>query len=410
MTADDLTAPLIRRPKKRRKINLPVSAIIAGTLALFFVVFVLWAIVADDRFGGEPMAVVSADIHVASKPPGMSGAPPPSAEPQTALNQSAQNHDAAAAAPPSGQGSPAAQGNTTTITIIDGKTGEHHDVVVPGPANRVVPTEVPAVDPKFVEMTPHGPVPRVAADGTRPADAFARPVQPLPGKPDAPRIALIIGGLGVSANATADAIAKLPEEVTLGFVPYGADVAAFATRARTAGHEILLQVPMEPFDYPDNDPGPQTLLTTLTPQQNIDRLYTVMGKIQGYVGMTNTMGARFTASEESFSPILRETAKRGLIFVDDGSNPRSTAGRIAGAGNLPLVHADVVLDAVPTPAEIDRALDRLEMAARERSFAVGVSSALPVSIEHIAAWAKAAESRGLLLVPVTAVAAKGKQI
>ncbi len=71
--------------------------------------------------------------------------------------------------------------------------------MVPGPANRVVPTEVPAVDPKFVEMTPHGPVPRVAADGTRPADAFARPVQPLPGKPDAPRIALIIGGLGVSA-------------------------------------------------------------------------------------------------------------------------------------------------------------------------------------------------------------------
>ncbi len=198
-------------------------------------------------------------------------------------------------------------------------------------------------------MTPHGPVPRIAADGTRPADAFARPVQPLPGKPDAPRIALIIGGLGVSDTATADAIAKLPEAVTLGFVPYGAEVAALATRARTAGHEILLQVPMEPFDYPDNDPGPQTLLTTLTPQQNIDRLYTVMGKIQGYVGMTNTMGARFTASEESFSPILRETAKRGLIFVDDGSNPRSAAGRIAGANNLPFVHADVVLDAVPTP-------------------------------------------------------------
>jgi polysaccharide deacetylase 2 family uncharacterized protein YibQ len=167
---------------------------------------------------------------------------------------------------------------------------------------------------------------------------------------------------------------------------------------------------MEPFDYPDNDPGPQTLLTTLTPQQNIDRLYTVMGKIQGYVGMTNTMGARFTASEESFSPILRETGKRGLIFVDDGSNPRSAAGRIAGANNLPFVHADVVIDAVPTPTEIDRALDRLEMAARERSFAVGIASALPVAIEHIAAWAKAAESRGLLLVPVSAVAAKGKQI
>jgi hypothetical protein len=165
---------------------------------------------------------------------------------------------------------------------------------------------------------------------------------------------------------------------------------------------------MEPFDYPDNDPGPQTLLTTLTPQQNVDRLYTVMGKIQGYVGMTNTMGARFTASEDALSPILRETAKRGLIYVDDGANPRSAAGRIAGAGNLPFIRTDVVLDAVPTAKEIDRALDRLEMTARQHSVAVGMASAVPVSIDHLAAWAKAAESRGLLLVPISAIAAKGK--
>ncbi len=407
MTADDLTAPLSRRPKKRSKINVPTTQIIVGALALFLTIFVLWAIIADDPFGGEPVAVVTADMHVVTvKQPAM----PASAPSQAQSQQAAQGPDAAPAGQAQGQGSAGAQGNTTTITIIDGKTGEHHDVVVPGPANRMVAAEIPAVDPKFIENTPHGPVPRIAADGTRPADAFARPVRPLPGKPDAPRIALIIGGLGVSASATADAIAKLPEAVTLGFVPYGSDVGALATRARMSGHEILLQVPMEPFDYPDNDPGPQTLLTTLTPQQNIDRLYTVMGKIQGYVGMTNTMGARFTASEDAFSPILHETAKRGLIYVDDGANPRSAAGRIAGAGSLPFVHADVVLDAVPTAKEIDRALDKLEMAARERSFAVGVSSALPVAIEHIAAWAKSAESRGLLLVPVSAVAAKGKQI
>jgi uncharacterized protein len=400
MTADDLTAPLSRRPKRRSKLQVPITPVIAGVLALFLAVFVLWAFVADDPFGGEPVAVVRADTHVAAKPPEMpSTAPPPSAQPP----QQPQN----AAAPPaqsSANGQP-----TTTITIIDGKTGEHHEVVVPGPAGHAAPSGVPAVDPKFIEMTPRGPVPRIAADGTRPADAFARPVQPLPGKPDAPRVALIVGGLGVSANTTADAIAKLPEAVTLGFVPYGGDVAALATRGRTAGHEILLQVPMEPFDYPDNDPGPQTLLTTLTAQQNIDRLYTVMGKIQGYVGMANTMGARFTASEDSLSPILREAAKRGLIYVDDGANPRSAAARIAGAGNLPFIRTDVALDAVPTPKEIDRALDRLEMTAREHGFAVGMASALPVSIDHLAAWAKASESRGLLLVPISAIAAKGKR-
>jgi polysaccharide deacetylase 2 family uncharacterized protein YibQ len=299
---------------------------------------------------------------------------------------------------------------TKTITIIDGKTGERKEVELPAAANDAAAApEASPLDQKLLEMSAHGAIPKIAADGVRPADAFAQPVKALPGKPDAPRIAIIVSGLGVSASATADAIAKLPGAVTLGFMPYGSDVAALAGRARARGHEVLLQVPMEPFDYPDNDPGPQTLLTSLTPQQNIDRLYWLMSRLQGYVGIAGAMGARFTASEPSFSPVLREAAKRGLIFVDDGANPRSLAGRIAGANNLPFAKADVTIDAVPTASEIDHALGRLEMAARERSIAVGISSGLPVSIDHIAKWAKDLAGRGVQLVPITAVALKPKQ-
>ena len=163
-------------------------------------------------------------------------------------------------------------------------------MVIPAPGNGAAPSGGAAIDQKFVEMTPHGLVPKIAADGVRPADAFAQPVKALPGKPDAPRVALIVGGLGVSTSATSDAIAKLPGPVTLAFMPYGSDVVALVARARGEGHEVLLQVPMEPFDYPDNDPGPQTLLTSLAPQQNIDRLYWLMSRIQAYVGIINMMG------------------------------------------------------------------------------------------------------------------------
>jgi uncharacterized protein len=399
MTADDLNAPLGQQLRKRRlSIPITTSQVMAGVLTLFLGVFVVWAVVGNNPFGGEPIAVVPISLH-----PG-----PPAKTAEGSPKVVAVNPDAAVAtqaAPAQTAAPPAA---TKTITIIDGKTGERKEVAIPAPANDAAPDASP-LDQKFLEMSAQGAIPKISADGARPADAFAQPVKALPGKPDAPRIAIIVSGLGVSDSATADAIAKLPGAVTLGFMPYGGDLAALAGRARARGHEILLQVPMEPFDYPDNDPGPQTLLTSLTPQQNIDRLYWLMSRFQGYVGIAGAMGGRFTASEPSFGPVLRETAKRGLIFVDDGANPRSLAGRIAGANNLPFAKADVTIDAVPTASEIDHALGRLEMAARERSIAVGISSGLPVAIDHIAKWAKTLADRGVQLVPITAVALKPKQ-
>ncbi len=229
-----------------------------------------------------------------------------------------------------------------------------------------------------------------------------------PGKGDGPRIAIIVGGLGISAVVTQRAMAKLPGAVTFAFTPYGADVDGMATAARAGGHELLLQAPMEPFDYPDNDPGPQTLLTSLDAAQNVDRLQWLMSRFQGYVGIVSFMGARFTSSEAALAPVLREMNKRGLIYVDDGSSPRSLAGQIATANSLPFAKADVVIDSVPTPVNIDRALTRLEGLARERGAVVGIASALPASIDRIAQWAKALEGRGITLVPITAVAIKPK--
>jgi len=416
MSVDDLTAPLgQRRSPRRTVIRVPPSYVIVGALALFLGIFVLWAAIRDDPLGGEPVAVATAHLPAAgaaAKPAGPQAAegnggvgrydgPGPGQAPQPGPVPKVEH----------GPGGDPASG-TRTVNIINGATGARQEVTIAAPAaggNETKPAMSLPADAKFVEMTAHGPVPKIAADGVRPADAFAQPAKALAAKPDAPRIALIVSGLGVSAKTTADVIARLPGPITLAFVPYGTD-AALVGRARARGHEVLLEVPMEPFSYPENDSGPQTLLTALAPSQNLDRLYWVMSRFQGYVGIINMMGARFTASEQSFAPILQEIAKRGLVFVDDGANPRSVAGRVAGADNLPFAKAEVAVDAVPTPVEIDRALGRLETTAREHHIAVGIASALPASIDQIAKWAKTAESRGVVLVPITAVAKKPEKM
>jgi hypothetical protein len=292
---------------------------------------------------------------------------------------------------------------TKTVTIIDGSTGKRQEVPIPSTRDVRAPLEQ-----RLLENSRHGALPRIAPDGARPAEIYARAVKPLPNRKSGPRIAIVLGGLGISASLTRQAIEKMPGAVTFAFAPYGATVEADTTTARAEGHEILLQVPMEPFDYPDNDPGPQTLLTSLEAAQNLDRLHWSMSRFHGYVGITNYMGARFSSTEQALTPVLRDLGNRGLIYVDDGVSPHSVTGRIAATGSLPYAKADVTIDAVPNPVDIDRALGRLENIARERGMAIGYANALPVAIERIARWAKAAEGRGILLVPITAAASKAK--
>ena len=151
------------------------------------------------------------------------------------------------------------------------------------------------IDPRLLEKTRYGMIP-VVADGLKPFTVYAADADRAKAA-KMPVVAIVVGGLGVGAAKTADAIMKLPPAVTLAFTPYGADPTKLAERARAQRHEILLQVPMEPFDYPDNDPGPQTLLTSLPPEQNIDRLYWHLSRFQGYAGIANFMGARFVATD-----------------------------------------------------------------------------------------------------------------
>jgi polysaccharide deacetylase 2 family uncharacterized protein YibQ len=413
---DDLNAPLGQdssRESDKSKTSKWIAAlptlglqVLAGALACFAVVFVGWSLFADAPLGGEPMVVVPADLRADA-----AGAATKTIEPGAARTvEPGRDRPNRYDGPPVMDGQPAAPAATpgpNTVTIIDGSSGKRQDVPIPGQgADKSAPDQ--KTDQRFTETSRNGPIPRIAPDGTRPAEAFAQPVKAIADRPNAPRIAIVVAGLGISAIGTSDALAKLPGPVTLAFAPYGADLDRIAARAREGGHELLLQVPMEPFDYPDNDPGPQTLLTSLNAGQNVERLHWLMSRLQGYVGIANYMGGRFSASEAALAPVLREAAKRGLIYVEDGTSPRSLAGQLAGANNLPYAKADLTIDAVPTSAEIDRALSRLEKTARERSIAVGVASALPASIERIALWAKAAESHGILLVPISAAAVRGK--
>ena len=399
-TADELSTPLGQeKARKKRRFRLPFTAMqaLAVLLGLFLTGFAAIALFTDNPFGGEPVARVAL-----RKAPGADEKAAPVAP----------GH-----AEPAAKSTPkqAAAGENKTVTIIDGSSGKRQEVPIGGDAAtgdkgdaEAAPaaTAMAGIDQRLLEKSRYGMIPMVA-DGLKPFTVYAADADRAKAA-KMPVIAIVVGGLGVGAAKTADAIMKLPPAVTLAFTPYGADPTKLAERARAQRHEILLQIPMEPFDYPDNDPGPQTLLTTLAPEQNIDRLYWHLSRLQGYAGIANFMGARFVATDAVLAPVIREAAKRGLGYLDDGSTARSAAPALAAGQAMPFAKADFTIDSVPTSAEIDRTLVKLETLAKERGIAVGVASALPISIDRLAVWIKTLESRGIMLVPLTTAMLKSK--
>jgi polysaccharide deacetylase 2 family uncharacterized protein YibQ len=253
--------------------------------------------------------------------------------------------------------------------------------------------------PDLIEPTAEGNIPRMSATGQTPFAAYARTSTASAG----PTVAIVVTGLGINEQGSLDAVDALPDDVTLAFAPYGNSLQSTVAAARMAGHEVLLEIPLEPFDFPQNDPGPQTLLTGEAPRANLDKLFWLMARFGGYVGVINNMGARFTASAADFAPIMEELGARGLGYLDDGSSSRSVAPQLADANSVPFARAQMVLDENPSRDAIMTALEQLESEALANGGAIGIISALPISIATVSEWTAGLEAKGLSLAPASAL-------
>lgn len=270
------------------------------------------------------------------------------------------------------------------------------------PANIAKPIYAGAnlvADPGLIEPTPAGPLPRIGDDGRSPMTAYAPPTPNVQG----PKIAIVVTGLGISAKATQAAIENLPAAITLAFLPYADDVQRWVGEARRRGHEVLLEVPMEPYDFPDSDPGPHTLRAGSGEDSNIDRLTWSLTRFTGYAGITNLLGARFMADSGALEPVMTFLARRGLVFFDAGPVSRSSAPDVAKRIGAPYVQSAANIDAIQTGMEIDQRLSELEARARLNGSAAGTAFVYPVTIERLSSWAQGLSGRGFVLVPASAI-------
>jgi uncharacterized protein len=392
MAADDISTPLgvdldAKRNKRRA---LPLKPLLGGAALLIAGGFAVFATINRDPLGGEPYAVASI-VTPEKQAERVEAAPAPPVAAAMAPEQPAERELSTAEELEAESG----------IKVHRGKGSAPAALIIQVPDEGA--GDKPAAPDKALSQSGrHGVLPVISADGRRPLDVYARPVKQAD-KEKSPRIAIIVGGLGIGQANTARAIKKLPGEVTLAFAPYGADLSRQVAAAREGGHEIMLHAPMEPYDYPDNDPGPQTLVSGQKAGATQDRLHWLMSRFQGYVGVMNFMGARFLASEQDFQVVASDLAGRGLGFLHDASVKDDGSVALMRANGGAAAGADLMIDIVSESRAIDQALAKLESIAKSKGSAIGVASALPVSVDRLDIWAKSLKEKGITLVPVSAM-------
>jgi uncharacterized protein len=379
MRRDELRQPLRKRTfSERLWAKRPGSLAAASALALAgYLVLGLWLVRAPHPFAGEPVVIAAV---------------PPAEEVQTASITAAEETPVEAAV-----------AEDTEIAVEPEEpvkiTGyEEANIIVSGRrALRPAPID------SLIEVSTQGQLPRIGPGGRKPSEAYARTTPMGILTSDRPKIAILLGGMGLNAKLTQQAVRDLPGDVSFAFAPYGKDLQQQVDQARAQGHEVLLQLPMEPVGYPAKNPGPRTLLAEAGEAENRESLHWHMSRFSGYVGITNFMGGRFLTVPKSLKPVLAEMKKRGLVFLEDATVPLSSTAALAKATGLPARRAHLVIDADPDPASIAAALKQLETEAQSNGIAIGTGAGLEVTIDAISEWAKELDDKGIVLVPVSAV-------
>lgn len=337
-----------------------------------------------------------APVAVAAKEP-----PPAPKDPMAAKTEAAPSAAPAKSVAPPAPEAPA----VTAQSLLPPPAAEGH-AATPPPGYNKGQALAAAPDVDLIERSPTGFLPVIGRDGRQPWQVYARPFD-LNDK--RPRVAVVISNLGISATQTDAAINHLPAGVTLAYQPYSRRLGEWVNLSRAAGHEVMLTLPMEPVDYPRNDPGPNALLTALEPAKNLERFNWVLSQGTGYVGLVGYEGSRFTAAREDMQPVLDGLKKRGLLYVDNRETAQTVVPALATDMKLPFASVNRAIDRDATRAGVDKRLADLEDIARRNGSAVGIGSPFPVTFERITLWAQGLEERGLVLAPVSAVIGKTKE-
>lgn len=264
------------------------------------------------------------------------------------------------------------------------------------PPQRITePVQEPAAVPEAA------PVPEIAAAPPVPKPAWQRNAVPVAATGQ-PMIAVVIDDMGLDRTRSQRTI-DLPGPLTLAYLAYAVDLASQTGSARSAGHELLVHVPMEPSSA-TTDPGTNALLTTLTPEELARRIEWNLSQFSGFVGINNHMGSKATRNRDVMALVMSALKQRGMLFLDSRTSGETVAQDVAQKAGIPALRRDVFLDHDPSPIAVRAALLNVEKVAQRQGYAIAIGHPKDATIGALSEWLPDVQARGFVIVPVSAIA------
>lgn len=251
------------------------------------------------------------------------------------------------------------------------------------------------------ETRPEGQLPLANMQtGQTPFSEYKKPAALIPGRPT---IAIVFVGGGLSGTLTHSILSDLPEDITLSISPYASGANNWFEQTRAEGHEVWMTLPLQTDMYPDPDPGPYSILSGASMEQNQSRILNLLARGTGYAGLISLPDHSIKSDSPNIEPVIRQIFGRGLAFVDGRTDRPFFAETIARENAYPFGRANAWIGDDQSPAEVKAQLADAERYAQASGQAIVFVSPSPASINAIKTWSETLEARGLQLAPLSAL-------
>ncbi len=213
-------------------------------------------------------------------------------------------------------------------------------------------------------------------------------------------VAIIIDDIGYDMKALSELL-KIDAQITFAVLPLLSHSRAAAEAAHQANREILLHLPMEPHDYPQDKPGAGALFTDMSDEEVVIQLEKNLSSVPYAIGVNNHMGSKFMSDEEKLTIVFKQLKKRNLFFIDSRTAHDSKAVAASRKVHLTIASRRIFLDNERDYSKIYRILMDVALPPTGHAPVIVIGHPYPETIRALRDASKVFREKGIMIIPVS---------